>query len=65
VLPFHEPDIGKRVCDLLDKTGAFDSVYLSGLPEDRGESSEDTQAVAIEPWETTQTERARANCCVC
>ena len=48
--------IRNLVGDLLDQTGSLDGVYLSGLPEDRGESSEDTQAVAIEPWETTQTE---------
>ena len=34
--PFRERDVRQVVRDLLDQTGAFDGVYLSGLPEDRG-----------------------------
>jgi hypothetical protein len=42
--------------DLLDQTGAFDGVYLSGLPEDRGETSGDIRAVVIEPDLTTRAD---------
>ena len=34
--PFRERDVRQVVHDLLDQTGAFDGVYLSGLPERRG-----------------------------
>lgn len=40
------------VRDLLEQTGAFDGVYLAGLPEDRGEPSGDACAAAVEPAET-------------
>ena len=33
---FRERDLRQIVHDLLDQTGAFDGVYLSGLPERRG-----------------------------
>ena len=51
-----ERDSRNLIGDLLDLTGSFDRVYLSGLLEDRGESWEGTQAVTIEPWETRQSE---------
>jgi hypothetical protein len=38
--------------DVLEDTGAFDGVYLCGLPEDRGEPSGDARSVSIEPGET-------------
>jgi len=56
VIPFRERDIRNLIGDLLDQTGAFDRVYLSGLPEDRGEPSGDSRSVAIEPWETTRAD---------
>ena len=33
---FRERDVRQVVHDLLDQTGAYDEVYLSGLPERRG-----------------------------
>jgi hypothetical protein len=50
--PYRERDGRVRVRDLLEQTGAFDGVYLSGLPEDRGQSSGDRRAAAIEPAAT-------------
>ncbi len=56
MLSFRERDIRNQVAELLEQTGAFDGVYLSGLPEDRGESAADSHAVAIEPWQTAQAQ---------
>jgi hypothetical protein len=53
---FRERDIRNSIHDLLEQTGAFDGVYLSGLPEDRGEAAADAQAVSIEPARTTSTD---------
>lgn len=47
-----ERDVRVAVRDLLDATTAFDGVYLSGLPERRGERGGDLQAAAVEPDET-------------
>lgn len=47
-----ERDVRIAVRDLLDATTAFDGVYLSGLPERRGERGGDLLAAAIEPAET-------------
>lgn len=49
----YERDVRIAVRDLLDATSAFDGVYLSGLPETRGERGGDLQAAAVEPDETT------------
>ena len=56
MLSFRERDIRNLIGDLLDQTGAFDGVYLSGLPEDRGETAGDSRAVVIEPDMTTRTD---------
>ncbi len=53
---FRERDIRTAIRDLLEQTGAFDGVYLSGLPEDRGEAATDAQAVSIEPSRTTSAD---------
>jgi len=47
-----ERDIRGAIRDLLEATSAFDGVYLSGLPEHRGERGGDLRAAAIEPDET-------------
>jgi hypothetical protein len=52
VTPYRERDIREAIRDALEDTGAFDGVYLRGLPEDRGEPSGDARCVAIEPAET-------------
>lgn len=49
---FRERDFRAAIRDLLEQTGAFDGVYLSGLPEDRGGSAAAAQAVSIEPAHT-------------
>jgi hypothetical protein len=54
---YRERDIRSSIRDILDQTGAFDGVFLSGLPEDRGEPSGAARAVSIEPRETTQSDR--------
>ncbi len=54
-MSYRERDIRNLVHDLLEQTRAFDGVYLSGLPEDRGEPSGDSRSVSIEPAETTQS----------
>ncbi|MFO0892158.1 MAG: hypothetical protein U0790_23845 [Isosphaeraceae bacterium] len=48
----RERDGRALVRDLLERTGAFDGVYLSGLPEDRGLPSGHLRAAAVEPGET-------------
>ena len=50
---FRERDIRHAIHDLLQQTGAFDGVYLAGLPEDRGEAATDIQAVSIDPSKTS------------
>jgi hypothetical protein len=40
--------------DLLEQTGVFDGVYLSGFPEDCGQPSSDCRAVVIAPGETEE-----------
>ena len=50
---FRERDVRTAIQTLLEQTGAFDGVYLSGLPEDRGEAAADAHAVSIEPAGTT------------
>jgi hypothetical protein len=52
VTPYRERDIRNAIRDALEQTGAFDGVYLTGLPEDRGEASGQTRVAVIEPWET-------------
>jgi hypothetical protein len=52
VTPYRERDIRERIRDVLEDTGAYDGVYLSGLPEDRGEPSGDARSISIEPAET-------------
>jgi hypothetical protein len=52
VTPYRERDGRTLARDLLEATGAFDGVYLAGLPEDRGQASDDRCAAAIEPAET-------------
>jgi hypothetical protein len=54
--PFRERDVRQVVHDLLDQTGAFDGVYLSGLPERRGGRAGDSRSVYIEPAETTRSD---------
>ena len=54
--PYRERDIRNEIHDVLEATGAFDGVYLTGLPEDRGEASSESRAVAIEPAETVQSD---------
>ena len=56
MLSFRERDIRNLIGDLLDQTGAFDGVYLSGLPEERGENCGDSRAVVIEPDMTTRAD---------
>lgn len=51
--PYRERDGRALARDLLEQTGAFDGVYLSGLPEDRGLPSGDLRAAVIEPGDTT------------
>jgi hypothetical protein len=50
--PYRERDGRVRARDLLEQTGAFDGVYLAGLPEDRGIPSGDRSAAVIEPGDT-------------
>jgi hypothetical protein len=52
VTPYRERDGRALARDLLEQTGAFDGVYLTGLPEDRGQSSGDHRAAVIEPADT-------------
>ncbi len=52
-----ERDIRSAMRDLLEATSAFDGVYLSGLPEHRGERGGDLRAAAIEPGETEAASR--------
>jgi hypothetical protein len=54
--PFRERDLRQAVHDLLEQTGAFDGVYLSGLPERRGGRASESRVVCIEPAETTETD---------
>ena len=54
--PFRERDVRQVVHDLLDQTGAFDGVYLSGLPERRGGRAGESRSVCIEPAETTRSD---------
>jgi hypothetical protein len=54
--PFRERDVRQVVHDLLEQTGAFDEVYLTGLPERRGGRSGNSRLVCIEPAETSQSE---------
>jgi hypothetical protein len=49
----RERDVRSSIRDVLDSTGAFDGVYLAGLPPDRGERCGDSRSVSIEPVETT------------
>jgi hypothetical protein len=56
VTTYRERDARCAVRDLLDQSGVFDGVYLSGLPQDRGERCGDANAVAIEPMETTESD---------
>jgi hypothetical protein len=56
VLPFRERDIRNLIHDLLDQTGAFDGIYLSGLPEERGAAAADSRSISIDPAETTRSE---------
>jgi hypothetical protein len=53
----RERDVRNAIKELLDVTGAFDGVYLSGLPEDRGERSGDLRAAAVEPDSTAASGR--------
>ncbi|MGC8638733.1 MAG: hypothetical protein ACP5XB_02510 [Isosphaeraceae bacterium] len=53
---FRERDIRIAIHDLLEQTDAFDGVYLTGLPEARGEPADDAQAVSIEPSKTTSSD---------
>jgi len=52
----RERDVRNAIHDLLDVSGAFDGVYLSGPPEDRGERSGDRRAAVVEPDSTTATD---------
>ncbi len=52
----RERDVRNAIQELLDVTGAFDGVYLSGLPEHRGERAGDRRAAAIEPDATTESD---------
>jgi hypothetical protein len=56
VTPYRERDFRNQIHDVLEATGAFDGVYLTGLPEDRGEASSEGRCVSIEPAETVQTD---------
>jgi hypothetical protein len=58
--PFRERDVRQVVHDLLDQTGAFDGVYLSGLPEHRGRRAGESRSVCIEPAETTRSDPSDA-----
>lgn len=53
----RERIIRSAIRDLLEATSAFDGVYLSGLPEHRGERGGDLRAAAIEPGETEAVSR--------
>jgi hypothetical protein len=52
----RERDVRNAIHELLDVSGAFDGVYLSGLPEDRGERSGDRRAAVVEPDATTASD---------
>jgi hypothetical protein len=56
VTPYRERDIRNQIRDILEQTGAFDGVYLEGLPEDRGEPAGERRSVSIEPEGTTQAD---------
>ncbi|MDG3005501.1 hypothetical protein [Paludisphaera mucosa] len=49
---YRERDVRGAIRETLNATGAFDGVYLAGLPENRGERSGDLRAAAIEPAAT-------------
>jgi hypothetical protein len=53
----RERDVRNAIHELLDVSGAFDGVYLAGLPEDRGERGGDRRAAAVEPDATTAADR--------
>jgi hypothetical protein len=53
-MSYRDRDVRNSIRDALEATGVFDGVYLSGLPENRGERSGNAQAVSIEPSETFQ-----------
>jgi hypothetical protein len=50
---YRERDVREAIQSLLDVTGKFDGVYLSGSPEDRGERSSDRYAAVVEPDATS------------
>jgi hypothetical protein len=54
----RDRDIRAAIRDALLATNAFDAdaVYLSGLPEDRGQSCDDRRACSIEPFELDFTD---------
>jgi len=52
----RERDVRNAIQELLDVSGAFDGVYLSGLPENRGERAGDRRAAAIEPDATVESD---------
>jgi len=49
----RERDVRNAIQELLDVSGAFDGVYVSGLPEERGERAGDRRAAVVEPDGTT------------
>jgi hypothetical protein len=53
VTPYRERDLRNLIRDLLDQTGAFDGVYLSGLPEASGRPAGESRSAAVEPGETS------------
>jgi hypothetical protein len=52
VTAYRERDVRETIRDVLEDTGAFDGVYLGGVPEDRGTPSGHARAVSVEPGDT-------------
>jgi len=55
-LSIRERDVRNAIHDLLEATGAYDGIYRTGLPEDRGERAGQTRVVVVEPDQTNQAE---------
>jgi hypothetical protein len=53
----RDRDVRNAIQAALINTGAFDSVWIWGLPEDYGASSSNLAAAAIEPASSEQTDR--------
>jgi hypothetical protein len=53
----RDRDVRNAIHDALVATNAFDGVWITGLPEDYGQSASSLSAAAIEPVSTAQEDR--------